>query len=80
MLADVVIFFLSVTAGQLVSLKILTREKIANLFAQYLSMAGIIAAIVAFMFLSYYPPKNFFFRDPESSEYGILDHYHHHDH
>jgi hypothetical protein len=77
---DVVIFFLSVVAGQLVSYRVLTARKIAQRAIHRLAIVGLALLILAFSLLSYYPRRNFLFRHPETGEYGILDSYEDHDH
>jgi hypothetical protein len=78
LIADAVIFILSVVAGQLVSLSILTREKTIPAMAHRLSFVGLMLMIAAFSLLSYYPRENFLFEDPVTGEYGILEEYHDH--
>lgn len=78
LIADAVIYILSVVAGQLVSLSILTREKTIPAMAQRLSVVGLLLLIAAFSLFSYYPLKNFLFEDPVTGEYGILEEYHDH--
>ena len=77
--ADVVIFFLSVVAGQLVSYRILTARKIANRSIHRLAIAGIGLLILAFSLLSFNAPRNSLFQDPETGQYGILESYEAHD-
>ena len=78
---DVIIFMLSVIAGQYVSYKILVNEKTYPSSTGQLAMVGIVVMIAAFSSLSYYPMKNFIFEHPDGhGEYGILDHYGDHDH
>jgi len=78
LIADAVIFILSIVAGQLVSLNILTAAKPMPPMAQPLFAVGLFLMIAAFSLLSYYPPTNFLFADPITGEYGILEEYHDH--
>jgi len=78
--ADVIIFFLSVVAGQLVSYRILTSGETTNRPIHGLALAIIALLVLAFSLLSYYPPRSFLFRHPETGEYGILESYEDHDH
>jgi hypothetical protein len=80
LLADVVIFILSIVAGQGVSYRLLTAGQIANRAVHRLAVAGIAVLVLLFSLLSYYPPRNFLFRHPETGEYGILASYEDHDH
>jgi hypothetical protein len=79
LIIDIIIFFLSVLAGQLVSYKILIRKE-ASPGLRTMAIVGLVLMVVAFSLLSYFPPKNFIFRHPDSDQYGILDDYSHHDH
>lgn len=79
LIIDIIIFFLSVMTGQLVSYKILIKRE-ASLRFRNLAIAGLVLMVVAFSLLSYFPPENFLFRHPDSDQYGILDDYNHHDH
>jgi hypothetical protein len=80
LLVDIIIFCLSVIAGQAVSHKILTSSRIAGPAIRRASLAIVTFFLVAFSLLSYFPPHNFLFRHPESGEYGILESYETHDH
>jgi hypothetical protein len=80
LIADVVIFMLSVLAGQVVSYKVLTAGKPASRSLTRVAVAGLAIMILAFSLLSYYPRRNFLFRHPETGEYGILESYEDHDH
>lgn len=79
LIIDIIIFFLSIVSGQLVSLTLLTRETLPVKFT-YIAAPILILMISAFSLLSYFPPRNFLFKHPESTEYGILSNYDHHDH
>jgi hypothetical protein len=80
LIADAVIFVLSVIAGQLVSYKLLTSGQAAKQSIQRLAIAGIVVMVLAFSLLSYFAPRNFLFEHPEGGEYGILESYEDHDH
>ena len=80
LLADIIIFFLSVIGGQFVSLYILTKAKISLPNARQIAISGLIGMVIAFSLLSYYPLENFIFAHPETGEYGILSDYDDHDH
>ncbi len=79
LLADIFIFIASVTVGQLVSYKIMTREEMGA-GVRRVALVGLAAMVVAFSLLSYFPRHNFLFRHPEFEAYGILESYEAHDH
>jgi hypothetical protein len=76
---DIIIFFLSVAGGQMVSYKFMTKDQM-GLNARNISIVGLVIMITAFSLLSYYPLINFLFKHPESDHYGILDDYDDHSH
>lgn len=78
LLADVIIFIVSVIAGQLVSLKILNSPKTYPRGTRPLAGTVVVLMTLAFSLLSYYPFENFLFEHPEGGEYGILEDYHDH--
>lgn len=81
LIADVIVFFLSVIGGQFVSYKILISEKKYQPLTGQLALAGLVVMIAAFSLLSYFPMKNFLFEHPPNTgEYGILSDYDEHDH
>lgn len=81
LIADIIVFILSVIAGQLVSLKLLTTPQFSNPAFKPLAAAALLVMTLAFSLFSYYPFENFLFEHPpETGEYGILDHYDEHDH
>jgi hypothetical protein len=80
LIADIIIFCIAVIAGQWVSYRILTAEKIDRRTIHQLAITGLAFLVLAFSLLSYNPPRNFLFRHPETGEYGILESYEDHDH
>ncbi len=75
-LINILLFILSVVAGQYVSYKILICQKEYKSLAGKIALAGIIILIAAFSLLTYYPVKNFIFEHPGGhQEYGILENY-----
>jgi len=69
---DILIFALSVVAGQLVSYRILIAHRMGP-SAQWASVTLLLVLIAAFSSLTYRPPRVFLFEDPRTHEYGILD-------
>lgn len=68
---DISIFIISIIIAYWLGYKILKSEKD---FSKYkaISIVLIIIIILAFSLLTYYPPKNFLFKDPVSGGYGIV--------
>lgn len=79
LLADVLVFFISIIVGQLVSYRIMTIPKMGAQFRR-LGAVGLLAMVAAFSLLSYFPPHIFLFQHPQSGEYGILTSYETHEH
>lgn len=66
---DILIFAVAVTAGQLVSHKILILNKFPWSL-NFIAGLSLVFVIFLFYFFAYYPPHIPFFRDPESGGYG----------
>jgi hypothetical protein len=77
---DVILFVIAVIAGQTVSYRLLTAEAIGRRWLKGLAVALIAILVALYSLLSYYPPRNFLFEHPDTSEYGILESYEGHDH
>lgn len=74
---DLLLFYLAVLIGQMVSYKILTREPLSKR-ATRLSAAGLVVMLVAFSTFTFYPPEIFLFENfdlLDTGQYGILDNY-----
>ena len=70
-LLDISIFVISIVVAQIVSYRLMlvkNTHMTANLVALFL----LIIEIVAFSFLSYFPPHFFLFSDPVSGGYGLI--------
>ncbi|MFB0564614.1 MAG: DUF6512 family protein [Candidatus Aminicenantaceae bacterium] len=69
---DISIFVLAVIAAYYLSYKILVSDRD---FSRYriVAIILIIAALLAFSLLTYFPPKNFLFLDPQTGSYGIIE-------
>jgi hypothetical protein len=64
----------------MVSYRILTLDRVASPALRATAISVVALFVIAFSLLSYYPPRNFLFRHPESDEYGILESYEAHEH
>ena len=74
---DLILFYVAVLLGQLVSYKLLTS---ASLSKQYknISTFVILALLLAFSLFTFYPPEIFLFEHfdlMDTGEYGILENY-----
>lgn len=75
LIVDIFIFVLAITFGQLISLYILKKKREVGSKINFFSIAGLMLLIISFSLLSFFPPRNFMFRDNRSGEYGILKEY-----
>lgn len=74
---DLLLFYIAVLIGQMISYKILTREPFSKR-ATRLSAAGLVVMLVAFSTFTFYPPEIFLFENfdlLDTGQYGILDNY-----
>jgi len=74
---DLVLFYLAVLIGQIISYKILTREPLSKR-ATTLSAVGLVVMLIAFSTFTFYPPEIFLFENfdlLDTGQYGILDNY-----
>jgi hypothetical protein len=72
---DLLLFYIAVAVGQVVSYRILTRPPLAKRYQQ-LSIAGILLLFVAFSTFTFYPPRIFLFEHfdlKDTEQYGILE-------
>ena len=71
LIADISTFFVAVALGQLSSYLIMTALPI-NTFLQWVGILGLIIQTACFSLFTYFPPKNFLFKDPLNNQYGIM--------
>ena len=69
--ANLLDFAIATVAGQLVSYRILTGPALSP-SAWRLGTVGLAVMLIAFLSLSYFPPRTFLFLDPNMRLYGIL--------
>lgn len=67
---DILTFIIAVFLGQFAGYKILTKKYDVSL--KTLGILIIILLLASFLTFSFFPPKNFLFKDPVSGNYGIL--------
>ena len=70
LIVDILIFAVAITAGQLVSYKILTSVKLPG-YANMIAMAFIILLAFVLILFTFYPPHLPIFLDANSRTYGI---------
>lgn len=68
---DIFIFVLAIGIGQVISYRILVREKMPKSVRTLFKILFFVI-LIAFLLLTYFPPHNFLFRDPISGGYGII--------
>jgi hypothetical protein len=71
LLLDILIFFIAVIVGQLISLKIMTAGEFSKNFEK-VSLLLIFGLLFIFVIFTFYPPHLFLFQDPISGLYGII--------
>lgn len=81
LLVDIICFLIAVICSQLVFRYIINLINYPNIFT-YISFGLIIIELLLYFYLTYYPPKNFIFKDPITRKYGLNGHpcHHHHKH
>lgn len=68
---DILTFILAVAIGQLVSFIVLTKGRL-NTHNRLLSLILFLLILIPFMLLTYFPIRNFLFKDPITGGFGIL--------
>ena len=76
---DVICFYVTITLSQLVFNYFINIETIPTIYT-YLSIILLIIELTSYLTLTYYPIKNFIFKDPISNKYGIEGHTEMHKH
>ena len=72
---DVLSFIFAIIIGQLVSYKMLTFKKLSKNL-NLISLVALIILAIVFVVLTFYPPQIQLFQDPNTGEYGIINHLH----
>lgn len=75
---DVICFYVTVISSQLV-FKNMILSNLSNIYV-YLSIILLVVEIIAYLYLTFRPFKNFIFKDPITHEYGLDGHPCHHNH
>lgn len=69
---DIFIFILAIFFGEFIAYKIITNKKIDKKY----NLTAIILFLIIFILFSlftFFPPKNFIFKDPITGSYGIIN-------
>ncbi len=72
---DIIIFIIAITVAQIVSYRIMLVQK-RKFTGNIIGTILIIAGLIMFSTLSYYPPKCLIFKDPVTGGYGLVEHEH----
>ena len=79
---DVICFYITIICSQLV-FKYFSNLNVPILYT-YLSIALLTIELIAYLYLTFKPFRNFIFKDPITNKYGIdghpCHHHHHHEH
>lgn len=68
---DILTFVLAVAVGQFISYRIIV-SKISGEKIRIISALLFLIILVSFLTLTYFPPKNFLFKDPITGGFGII--------
>ena len=77
---DVICFYLTVTCSQFVFKYIINLSNISDMLV-YIGYGLLVIELFLYFYFTYHPMKNFIFRDPITSKYGLEGHpcrHHHH--
>ena len=75
LIIDIGSFIFAIIIGQLISYKLLTFKKLPKIF-EMVSFVAIVILALAFAVFTFYPPEVQLFQDPNTGEYGIINHLH----
>ena len=79
---DVICFYITVITSQLVFKYFINMDTLQDIY-KYLSIILLVLELFCYMYLTFYPLKNFIFKDPITDKYGVEGHpceHHHHEH
>ena len=75
LIIDIGSFIFAIVIGQLISYRLLISKKFAKIF-ELISIGALVILALAFVVFTFYPPQVDFFQDPNTGEYGIINHPH----
>lgn len=74
LLWDIFIFILAAFLGEYIAFKFLIKKESLGKTFQILSIILFLIILISFSLLTYFPPKNFLFKDPVTGGFGIISH------
>ena len=72
---DILSFIFAIIVGQLISYELLTFKKLSKNL-ELISLGALVILALAFTVFTFYPPQIQLFQDPNTGEYGIVNHLH----
>lgn len=79
LIVDIICFLITVICSQVVFKYTINLINYPNVFI-YVSFVLIIIELLLYFYLTYYPLKNFIFKDPITHKYGLEGHHCYHNH
>ena len=81
LLIDIICFLIVVICSQLVFNYIINLDSFSDILS-YIGYVLLIIELLLYFYLTFYPEKNFIFKDPITKKYGLDGHpcHHHHNH
>lgn len=73
LIIDIGSFIFAIILGQLVSYRFLTYKRFAKIF-EIISLVALTILALTFVVFTFYPPQVHLFQDPNTGEYGIVNH------
>ncbi len=73
LIIDILSFIFAIIVGQLISYRLLTSKKLSRNLEQ-VSFIALVILTLAFIVFTFYPPHIQLFQDPNTGEYGIINH------
>ena len=75
LIIDILSFIFAIIIGQLISYKLLTFKKLSK-GLELISLVALVILALAFVVFTFYPPQIQLFQDPNTGDYGIINHLH----
>jgi hypothetical protein len=73
LIIDIGSFIFAIILGQLISYGLLTYKKFGKIF-ELISLVALLILALAFVVFTFYPPQVQLFQDPNTGEYGLINH------
>jgi len=75
LIIDILSFIFAIIVGQLISYELLAFRKLSKSL-ELISLVALVILALAFVVFTFYPPQIQLFQDPNTGEYGIINHLH----